>query len=150
MDEDAAADPYADRLGASYSIYGDLDVDALLAIARPWAPFRVWRKGDPAGGSRLATTAGVTIDIGEDRNSLEPAILRFLMEERAFLTAASRLVSHRRPLGADLPHVGLRGGTEPGGFLADGSDAARRRARRTRGDRLPLCRPSRSLSQSVA
>jgi hypothetical protein len=34
MAEDQAADPYGDRYGASYSIYGDLDVDALLAIAQ--------------------------------------------------------------------------------------------------------------------
>ena len=90
---DAAADRDAAGHGASYSVYGDVDVEALLAIAKPWAPFRVWRKGDPAGGGRLATTAGVTIDIGDDRTRLEPAILRFLMEERVFLTTASRLVS---------------------------------------------------------
>lgn len=113
MGEAAAADPYADRHGASYSIYGD-DA-ALLAIAKPRTPFRIWRHGDPAGGSRLAKTAGLSIDIGEDRNSLESAALRFLMEERAFLTAASRLARH--PLGADLPHVGVRGGAEPGDSL---------------------------------
>jgi hypothetical protein len=88
-----AADPYADRYGASYSIYGDADVDALLAVARPWAPFRVWRKGESAGGGRVAKTAGVTIDISEDGRSVEPAVLRFLMEERVFLAAAARIVS---------------------------------------------------------
>ncbi len=94
MEEDQAADPFADRYGASYSIYGDVDVDALLAIAQPCAPFRVWRKGDPAGDGRVtARTAGVTIDICEDRDRVEPAVLRFLLEERPFLTAAARLVS---------------------------------------------------------
>jgi len=87
-------DPYRDRYGASYSLYGDVDVDAVLAIAKPWAPFTVWRKGDalPLGG-RVATTAGVTIDICEDRERVEPGVLRFLLEERPFLTAAARLVS---------------------------------------------------------
>src|SRR4051812_15743762 len=93
MDEDEAADPYADRYGASYSIYGDVDVDALLAIARPWAPCRVWRKGDATGRGRAAKTSGVTIDIGEDRSTIEAAVLRFLLEERAFLTAAARFAS---------------------------------------------------------
>jgi len=91
--ENAAADAYGDRYGASYSIYGDVDVDALLAIATPWAPCRVWRKGDPAGRGRTAQTAGVTIDICEDRDRVEPAVLRFLLEDRAFLMAAARLVS---------------------------------------------------------
>ena len=92
-DAPAAADPDADRYGASYSVYGDVDVDALLATARPWAPFRSWLKGDPVAGGRVATTAGVTIDIGDDRARVEPAILRFLLEERVFLAAASKLVS---------------------------------------------------------
>ena len=42
-----------------YSIYGDVDVDALLSVARPWAPFRIWRKGDPVAGGRVATTGVV-------------------------------------------------------------------------------------------
>jgi hypothetical protein len=94
MEEATAAHPYADRYGASYSVYGDVDVDALLSVVKPWAPFRVWRKGDPVAGGRVAATAGVAIDIGEDRDRVEPAILRFLLEERVFLTAASKLVSH--------------------------------------------------------
>ena len=93
MEEDMAGDPYADRYGASYSIYGDVDVDALLAIAKPWAPWKVWRKGDPAGRGRTAKTAGLTIEIGGDRQSIEAAVLRFLMEERAFLTAAEGFAS---------------------------------------------------------
>jgi hypothetical protein len=94
MDVDLPADPYADRYAASYSVYGDVDVDALLGIAKPWAPFTVWRKGDalPVGGG-IARTSGVTIDICEDRDRVEPGVLRFLLEERPFLTAAARLVS---------------------------------------------------------
>jgi hypothetical protein len=66
----------------------------LLAVAQPSAPFEVWRKSEPVGGGRrTAKTAGVTIDICDDRASVEPAVLRFLMEERAFLTAAARFVS---------------------------------------------------------
>jgi hypothetical protein len=91
---DEAVDPHADRYGATYSLYGDVDVDALLSVVKPWAPFRVWRKGDPAAGGRVATTAGVTIAIGEDRDRVEPAILRFLLEERPFLAAAAGHVSH--------------------------------------------------------
>lgn len=113
---DETADPDADRYGASYSIYGDVDVDALLSVARPWAPCRVWRKGDPVAGGRVATTAGVTIDVGADRDRVEPAILRFLLEDRVFLAAAAQLVSHavrsvltcRMRVGATAPsHVRL-------------------------------------------
>lgn len=81
------------RHGANYSIYGDVDVDALLATATPWAPFTVWRKGDAVDRARVAATSGVTIDIGEGADPIEPAILRFLLEDRPFLTAAARLVS---------------------------------------------------------
>ena len=55
MEEDEAADPYADRYGVSYSIYGDVDVDALLAIAQPCAPFRSGGRATPAGRGRIAS-----------------------------------------------------------------------------------------------
>ena len=87
-------DPYRDRYGASYSIYGDLDVDALLAVARPRSPFEVWRKGEAVSRSgRTAKSSGVTIDICEDRDEIEPAVVRFVLEERAFLRAAAQLAS---------------------------------------------------------
>jgi hypothetical protein len=96
MNEDAAAavDPYADRYGASYSIYGTFDVDALLAAVTPRSPFDVWRKGDVRSSrGRTARSSGVRIDICEDRDGLEPAVVRFLLEERAFLAAAAKLAS---------------------------------------------------------
>ena len=93
MEDDAGADPYADRYGASYSIYGDLDIDALLAVARPRSPFELWRKGDVRSAGRLAKSSGVTIDICGDRHEVEPGVVRFLLEERAFLRAAARAAS---------------------------------------------------------
>lgn len=69
MEDDARADPYADRYGATYSIYGDLDIDALLVVARPRSPFELWRKGDVRSAGRLARSSGVPIDICEDRNA---------------------------------------------------------------------------------
>lgn len=90
---DERAEPPAQRAGASYAIYGDLDVDALLAAATPWAPHTVWRKGDPTPAGSEAKTAGVSVDVCDDRGAIEPAILRFLLEDRPFLTAATQLVS---------------------------------------------------------
>src|SRR3954453_8613290 len=94
MNEDAAADPYADRNGTNCSIYGTFDVNALLAAATPRSPFDVWRKGDVRSSrGRTAKSSGVTIDICEDRQDIEPAVLRFLLAERAFLTVAARFAS---------------------------------------------------------
>jgi hypothetical protein len=85
-------DPYDDRYGLLYSVYGAaLDVDALLAASRPRGEFSIWHKGDGEGRPRPTATSGVQIDVIETgvRAEVAPAILRFLEEERAFLKQAA-------------------------------------------------------------
>jgi len=65
-------DPYRDRYGAEDSLYGDLDIDRVLAEARPRMPFGAWRRGDVVSRlGRTAKSSGLTIAICEDRENVE-------------------------------------------------------------------------------
>jgi hypothetical protein len=81
-----------DRYGAKYTIYGALDLDALLAEARPRSRFEAWRPGDRRP-TYTVKSSGLTIEIGEHERSTERAVRRFLAKERAFLTIAARYAS---------------------------------------------------------
>ena len=82
-----------DGLPTEYSIYGSpLDVDALLKKARPRGQLRVWRQGDAAEFGP-ATTSGIAVPVfeGTSTKALFRAVKGFLVRERAFLKAATRL-----------------------------------------------------------
>jgi hypothetical protein len=53
-----------DCLITNYSIWGvKLDIDPLLATARPTAKHEVWRRGDPTGLGTPAVSAGLIIEV---------------------------------------------------------------------------------------
>jgi hypothetical protein len=84
-----------ERFVTDYSLWGTaLDIDRLLAAARPRAKHEVWRRGDPnpLGGGSM--TAGVSIPVfcGSSESGLHRAVERFLQREARFLSAARRRV----------------------------------------------------------
>ena len=85
----------AARYGANYSIYGALDLDALLAEARPRSSFEAWRRGERGPSGIVAKSAGLTIAIAEHERSVEAAVRRFLAKERVFLAVAAGYASRR-------------------------------------------------------
>lgn len=86
-----------ERFSAHYRVSAPLlDIDALLAAARPTGAFERWRRGDPVGDDgRRALTSGVQIEIGDfdDGDALADAIDAFLDAEAKFVEAARRASS---------------------------------------------------------
>ena len=83
-----------------YRISGpSLDVDALLAVARPAAPYEVWRRGDVLDEGRQARTAGLQIEIVDHHEEADvvEAIDAFLDIESPFLAAVRRVASDETP-----------------------------------------------------
>ena len=82
----------SDGYRTEYSIYGKVDVDSLLARARPKDRFEVWRRGD-ATEFGTASSSGITVPVsdGASREQLFRDVKRFLNRERGFLLAASRI-----------------------------------------------------------
>jgi len=74
-----------------YSLYGDFDVDLLLAKARPKGPFSVWRKGDTTEFG-VASSSGITVPIsdGASKQAHFRDVGEFLERDREFLLEASR------------------------------------------------------------
>ena len=76
-----------------YRISGpSLDVDALLAAARPSSVHEAWRRGDVLEEGQRARTSGVQIEVvdSHDAADLVDAIDAFLDAEAAFLAAVRR------------------------------------------------------------
>lgn len=72
-----------------------LDVDGLLAVARPIGAHEVWRRGDALDEGHHARTSGVQVEIvdADDPAGAVEAIDAFLDTETEFLEAARRFAS---------------------------------------------------------
>jgi hypothetical protein len=72
-----------------------LDVDALLAAARPSGAHEVWRRGDLLDQGHSARTSGLQVEIvdADEPAAVVEAIDAFLDAEAAFLQAARRFTS---------------------------------------------------------
>jgi hypothetical protein len=85
-----------ERVSVHFRMSGPaLDVDALLAAARPAGAHEVWRRGDPLDDGHRAKTSGVQVEILDHHDPAEvaPALEAFLDEEAAFLAAVRRFTS---------------------------------------------------------
>lgn len=79
-----------------YRISGpSLDVDALLAAARPSGAYEVWRRGDALDQGHQARTSGVQIEVidHDEAADVVEAIDTFIDAESAFLSAVRRFAS---------------------------------------------------------
>jgi hypothetical protein len=79
-----------------YRISGpSLDVEALLAAARPAGAHEVWHRGDPLDQGQRARTSGVQIEVIDHHDSADvvEAIDAFVDAESAFLAAVGRFAS---------------------------------------------------------
>jgi hypothetical protein len=79
-----------DRCSVHFRFSGPaLDVDALLAGARPAGAHEVWRRGDPLDGGQRARTSGLQIEIGDFEDAADgvEAVEGFVGAEAAFLAA---------------------------------------------------------------
>lgn len=115
-----------DRYSVHFRVSGpELDVDALVARARPAGVHEVWRRGELMGDEgQVARTSGLQIDIvdASDDAAVADAVDAFLDAEAAFLGAAAAVAGDETPavvscalwVGADEP-VGL---TLPAALLA--------------------------------
>ena len=84
----------AELYSVHYRISGpSLDVDALLAAARPSGAHEVWHRGDPIDEGQRARTSGVQIEVIDHHDPVEvvEAIDAFLDDEAAFLAAVGRV-----------------------------------------------------------
>lgn len=82
------------RFTTHYSLYGaTLDVDALLARAKPKRRAEVWRRGEASLLGKKHVTSGVQIQLSEGRSTaaLHREIKAFLEGEQLFLRAAARV-----------------------------------------------------------
>jgi hypothetical protein len=81
-----------DGFTTEYSIYGEVDVDALLANGRPTGSFSAWRRGDVTEHG-IASSSGITVPVSDARSKegLFRDVGKFLEREREFLLAASRV-----------------------------------------------------------
>jgi len=82
-----------ERYSVHYRISGpSLDVDALLAVARPSGAHEVWHRGDALDQGNRAHTSGVQIDIVDHHEAADviEAIEVFLDSESVFLAAVGR------------------------------------------------------------
>ena len=89
-----------ERYSVHYRISGpSMDVDALLAVARPSARYEVWRRGDVLDEGKQARTAGIQIEIVDHHEEADvvEAIDAFLDIESSFLAAVRRIASDETP-----------------------------------------------------
>lgn len=85
-----------ERLSVHYRFSGaTLDIDALLASARPVGAHEVWHRGESLGDGHLTRTAGVQVEIGDFVDAVDAveAIDGFLETEDGFLAAVGRAVT---------------------------------------------------------
>jgi hypothetical protein len=85
-----------ERYSVHYRMSGPvLDVDALLAVARPAGVHEVWRRGDALDEGHHARTSGVQVEIvdADDPAAVVEAIDAFLDAEVDFLSAVGRFAS---------------------------------------------------------
>ncbi len=86
----------AELYSVHYRISGpSLDVDALLAAARPAGAHEVWRRGDVLDQGHHARTSGVQIEVidHDEAADVVEAIDAFVDAESAFLSAVRRIAS---------------------------------------------------------
>jgi hypothetical protein len=148
------------RFLTDYSIWGEtLDVEQLLAKARPRGRHEVWRRGDLTLLGTPATTSGLTMRLyhGSSQEALSRAVDRFLRREAHFLRLArQRRVSGTHsgvstficvgadellPVGVELPtdvlqRIGMAGLSWTVGasvFMTEANDRKKGRHRPTRG-----------------
>ena len=85
-----------ERYSVHYRISGpSLDVDALVAAARPSGAHEVWHRGDVIERGQRARTSGVQIEVVDhhDAGDVVEAIDEFLETEAAFLAAVARIAT---------------------------------------------------------
>lgn len=104
-----------DRFSVHFRVSGpELDVDALVARARPAGAHEVWRRGELMGDEgHVARTSGLQIDIvdASDAAAVADAVEAFLDAEAAFLGVAAAVAGDETPatlscalwVGADEP-----------------------------------------------
>jgi hypothetical protein len=97
-----------------YSIYGEFDVDQLLAKARPKGAFSVWRTGETTDIG-VASSSGVTIPVsdGASRAALFRDVGEFLDRDRELLLEARHVTGVQRGL---LTSITLNAGEIPVGL----------------------------------
>jgi len=89
-----------ERYSVHYRISGpSLDVDALLAVARPSSAHEVWHRGDAIDERHRTHTAGVQIDFVDYHEAADviEAIEAFLDTEHVFLAAVARVATEETP-----------------------------------------------------
>ena len=89
-----------ERYSVHYRISGpSLDVDALLAVARPSGAHEVWHRGDALDEGHRARTSGVQIDIVDHHEAADviEAIEAFLDTEHVFLATVARVATEETP-----------------------------------------------------
>jgi len=86
----------AERYSVHYRISGpSLDVDALIASARPSGTHEVWHRGDVIEQGQRARTSGVQIEVVDHHDAADviEAIDGFLEAEAGFLAAVARIAT---------------------------------------------------------
>lgn len=134
-----------ERYSVHYRISGpSLDVDALMAAARPSGAHEVWHRGDVIAQGQRARTSGVQIEVVDHHDAADvvEAIDEFLETEAAFLAAVARIATDEaesvlacalwvyadEPISLALPPDTLRRLADQGvalevsGFPRDGDD----------------------------
>ena len=89
-----------ERYSVHYRISGpSLDVDALVAAARPSGAHEVWHRGDALDQGQRARTSGVQIEVVDHDDAAEvvEAIEGFLDAESDFLDAVARVATDETP-----------------------------------------------------
>lgn len=85
-----------ERYSVHYRISGpSLDVDALVAVARPVGTHEMWHRGDVLAEGHRARTSGVQVEVIDHHDAADvvEAIEAFVEAEAAFLSAVSRFAS---------------------------------------------------------
>ena len=104
-----------DRYSVHFRVSGpELDVDALIARARPAGAHEVWRRGELVGDEgQVARTSGLQIEIvdASDDAAVADAVEAFLDAEAEFLGALAAVADDETP--AMLSCALWVGGDEP-------------------------------------
>ena len=85
-----------ERYSVHYRISGpSLDVDALIAAARPSGAHELWHRGDVLEQGQRARTSGVQIEVVDHHDAADvlEAIDGFLETEAGFLAAVARIAT---------------------------------------------------------
>lgn len=85
-----------ERFSVHYRVSGpSLDVDGLLAAARPRGAHEVWHRGDVLEPGQRARTSGVQIEVvdHDDAADVVEAIDEFLETQADFLAAVARVAT---------------------------------------------------------